>query len=57
MDIPSTVVDKDVYTQELEEDLLIMSELFTDEIMDRKYQAVSPEEVVQQLDHLSNQQK
>mgnify|MGYP003309720315 CR=1 FL=1 len=57
MDIPSVQEHERFYWQELEEDLLIMAELFSDEIMDRKYQAVSPEEVVQQLDHLSSQQK
>merc|ERR1711884_229864 len=61
MDIPSTVVDEAIYTQELEEDLLLfeafMAELFTDAIMDRKYQAVSPEEVIQELTHLDDNQK
>ena len=43
------------YQYEEEEDL---SELFTDAvIMDRKYQAVSPEEVVKQLDHLNSSEK
>ena len=57
MDIPSAHEIEQFYQQELEEDLLIMAELFSDEIMDRKYQAVSPEEVVQQLDHLNTQQR
>ena len=46
------------YQQEEEEDLLLISELFSDTvIMDRKYQAVSPEEVVKQLDHLNSDEK
>ena len=57
MDIPSAHEIEQFYQQELEEDLLIMAELFSNEIMDRKYQAVSPEEVVQQLDHLNTQQR
>ena len=32
---------------------MILAELFTDEIMDIKYQAVEPAEVVQQLTHLN----
>ena len=46
------------YQQEEEEDLVLLSELFSDAIiMDRKYQAVSPEEVVKQLDHLNSDEK
>ena len=43
---------------EEEEDFELFAELYSDAIiMDRKYQAVSPEEVVQQLDHLNSSQK
>ena len=44
--------------QEEEEDSLLFK-LFADDILikDRKYQAVSPEEVVVQLHHLSHQQR
>ena len=44
---------------EEEEDYELIAELYADDIviMDRKYQAVSPEEVVQQLNHLTPQQK
>ena len=61
MDIPGSAVNTAAYIQELEEDLLLfeafMAELYTDEIMDKKYQAVSPEEVIQELDHLDKAQK
>jgi len=46
------------YQLEEEEDLLLLSELFTDAIiMDMKYQAVSPQEVVDQLDHSKGVEK
>ena len=44
---------------EEEEDYELFAELYADDvvIMDRKYQAVSPEEVVKQLHHLTSKQK
>ena len=44
---------------EEDQDFKLLAELYADDvvIMDRKYQAVSPEEVVQQLNHLTSQQK
>ena len=44
---------------EADEDFDLLAELYADDIviMDRKYQAVSPEEVVQQLHHLTKAQK
>ena len=44
---------------EVDKDFDLLAELYADDIviMDRKYQAVSPEEVVQQLDHLTKGQK
>ena len=47
-----------LYELEEEEDFELFAELHSDAIiMDRKYQAVSPEEVVQQLNHLNSSQK
>ena len=44
---------------EEEEDFKLLAELYADDvvIMDRKYQAVSPEEVDHHLNHLTLQQK
>ena len=44
---------------EEDKDYELLAELYANDvvIMDRKYQAVSPEEVVQQLDHLTSHQK
>ena len=46
------------FLQEEQEDALLF-ELYADDVLikDRKYQSVSPQEVVQQLNHLSSQQK
>ena len=59
--------DKDQYLEnfynhleeEEDEDFDLLAELYADDIviMDQKYQAVSPEEVVQQLDHLTIDQR
>ena len=47
------------FKKEEEEDYDFLAKLYTDDalIMDRKYQAVLPEEVVQQLNHLTTAQK
>ena len=47
------------FLQEEEEDYNLLAELYADDvlIMDRKYQAVQPEEVVQRLDHLTPSQR
>ena len=47
------------FLQEEEEDSALFFELYADDVVikDRKYQAVSPEEVVTQLDHLNQEQK
>ena len=47
------------FLEEEEEDYTILFEMYADDIVikDRKYQAVSPDEVVQQLNHLNDQER
>ena len=56
---PPNITQFEAYLLQEEEEDASLFEVYADDVLikDRKYQSVSPEEVVQQLNHLSSQQK